>query len=575
MTNPVTSPDISPSQQTPHTVDVVVVGSGSAGMTAAVVSALQGLDVLLVEKTPYFGGATAWSGGGLWIPDNRHMREAGMTDSLAAAETYIRAVVGENLDEKVLATYLANCQPMLDYMEANTAVRYDLKGTMPDYFPDLPGGTNQGRLLNPTEYDGRLLGDWFSKLRPALEEFNAPYGMMVDLVDAYHMMAATKSWGSFVYTLKMGLRYGADRLRGYPRGTRLTMGNALSARLLRSAIDAGVSLWNNCAATGLVHEGKRITGIDLMKEGKAIRVMARRGIVLASGGFSSNPEMRAKYIPFAEHHQSLMPEGNTGDGLKMATALGAKMQDKNPSNAVWNIISLHHRPDGSIQKFPHLFLDKPKPGCIAINQQGKRFGNEASLVFTEDMHKTGSVPAWLMCDDKFIHKFGLGLVYPGGFGLRKLLRHGYLIKAQTLAELAQKMGVPEDALQDTVATFNGYAANGKDPEFGRGDSFFDIAGGDPEHKPNPSLGPINNAPFYAVKIFPGDATTTVGLKTDGNCQVLDTEGNAIAGLFACGLDMNSLWAGLPPFAGSNHTLNLTLGYVIANTLVRSEPDQPE
>ena len=543
--------------------DVIVVGSGSAGLATAIVAALHGLQVLLVEKTPYFGGATAWSGGGCWVPDNHLMREAGLSDSAEAATTYVRQVVGDSLNENLLDQFLRNSPEMLRYFERHTQLHFALTSDMPDYHPEFSGSSERGRLLVPIAFDGRKLGAWFSQLRPALQEFNAPGGMMVGFEDADHLMNAGRSWRSLRHTLRLVGRYAVDRLRGYSRGTRLTMGNALAARLLRSAIDAGVMLWTHSAATALLYKDGRIVGLRIQREGRELQLLARRAVVLASGGFSADPDMRARYIPYADQHQSLMPEGNTGDGLKMACTIGACMPASNPSNAAWNVVSLRRRRDGSLQKFPHLFLDKPKPGCIAVNRQGRRFGNEASLMFTEAMHSSGSVPAWLICDSHFIRKHGLGLVYPGGMGRRRLVREGYLTEAATLKELAQQLDIPAAVLETTVAKFNRNAAEGCDPDFGRGATAFDRSMGDPGQHPNPSLGPLETAPFYAVQIFPGDATTTLGLKVDGHGRVLDSTGSPLTGLYACGLDMNSLWLGRPPANGCNHALNLTFGYLIA------------
>ncbi|MDB5988082.1 MAG: fumarate reductase, partial [Nevskia sp.] len=539
--------------------DVIVVGSGSAGMAAAIVCALHGLKVALLEKTGYFGGATAWSGGGCWVPGNHLMQRAGLGDSAEAAATYVRQVVGDALEEKLLQQFLRNSPEMLRYFEQHTQLRFELIGAMPDYHPELAGACEQGRLLVPIVFDGRRLGAWFAQLRPPLQEFNAPGGMMVGFADAEHLMNAARSWRSLRYTLRLLARLALDRLRGYRRGTRLTMGNAMAARLLRSALDAGVTLRHHSAAVELLRENGRISGVRVQRQGREQLLHARRGVVLASGGFSADPQMRARYIPYAEQHQSLMPEGNTGDGLKMACNAGAVMNQHNPSNAAWNVISLRRRPDGSLQKFPHLFLDKPKPGCIAVNRQGRRFGNEASLMFTEAMHASDSVPAWLICDRRFIRQYGLGLVYPGGFGLRRLLREGYVTVGATLAELAQRLDLSAESLNATVEKFNRYAAAGKDLDFGRGNTAFDRSMGDPAHQPNPSLGPLATAPFYAVQIFPGDATTTLGLKVDGHGRTLDANSQPIPGLYACGLDMNSLWAGRPPANGCNHSLNLTFG----------------
>jgi succinate dehydrogenase/fumarate reductase flavoprotein subunit len=364
-----------------------------------------------------------------------------------------------------------------------------------------------------------------------------------------------------------------DRL-SYPRGTRLTMGNALAGRLLRSALNAGVELWNNTPMQRLVRENGRICAVEVEKDHKTVRIAVRRGVVLASGGFSANPEMRAKYIPFSDQHISLMPPGNTGDGLRAAQEVGAALDGDNKHNAVWTVISLYPRRDGSLGKWPHLFLDRPKPGFIIVNERGERFGDEASLNFVTEMHRVKAVPAHLVCDARALRKYGLGAVLPGGWRLRRLLKAGYIIHAPTLAGLAAKIAVDPEGLTRTAAKMNEYARAGHDPEFGKGDSAFDRSIGDFTHQPNPCLGPVETPPFYAVKVNPGDATTTLGLRIDGRSRVLDAENRPVPGLYACGLDMNSLWRGEPPANGANNTLSLTFGFIAGRELAGSnEPAQ--
>jgi succinate dehydrogenase/fumarate reductase flavoprotein subunit len=546
-------------------VDVVVVGSGGAGLSAAVVAAKRGCRVLVVEKTEYFGGATAMSGGGTWIPCNSLAAHQGLGDSLEGARGYIEKVVGPDVRADVLRAFLEKAPAMLDFMLANTEVRFAVAPFSPDYHPALEGASLEGRMLSPCAYDGRKLGAYFSKLRPPLAEFNAPAGMMLDLADMPHVLNPFGSLESFVHVLRMVLRAARDRL-SYPRGTHLTMGNALAARLLRSALDAGVELWNNAPMKRLVRENGRISAIEIEKDRETIRVEVRRGIVLASGGFSANPEMRARYIPFSQHHISLMPSGNTGDGLRAAQEVGAGLDEGNKHNAAWTVISMYPRRDGSLSKWPHLFLDRPKPGFIIVNERGERFGDEASLNFVAAMHRSGAVPAHIVCDAQAIRKYGLGAVLPGGWRLRRLLKAGYIIEAPSLADLAAKIGVDPGGLERTAAKMNEYARAGHDPDFAKGSSAFDCSIGDYAHKPNPCLGPVQTPPFYAVKINPGDATTTLGLKTDGRSRVLDAGDRPIAGLYACGLDMNSLWRGEPPGNGANNTLSLTFGFIAGNEL---------
>ncbi len=550
-------------------VDVVVVGSGGAGLTAATVAARHGLQVLLVEKSDWFGGTTALSGGGIWVPGNSLAAQAGLAEEPGAASCYVQEVVGPTLRADLLEAFLDTAPRMVDYLHTHTAVRFALQRGFADWHPQAAGFTREGRLLVPLEYDGRELGEHFAALRPPLAEFNAPGGLMIGLPDMAHAARWTRSWPSFLHMARLGVRHAVDRLR-YPRGTRLTMGNALAARLLRSALDAGVTLWDRSPMQRLVTEGGVVIGVAIERRGVPMTVRARRGVVLASGGFSANPQMRERFIPYAQHHISLVPEGNTGDGLQQALAAGAGFDGGNLSNAGWVVVSLLREAGGRLRKFPHLFLDRGKPGCIAVNARGERFGNESATNLVEPMHRTGSVPAHLLCDDAFIRRYGLGLVRPGGFGLRRLSAAGYVISAPTLEALAGRIGAPPAALAATVARFNAQAARGIDDDHGRGREQADHVMGDPEHRPNPCLGPIVKAPFHAVQIFPGDSTTTVGLRVDARARVLDAHDAPIPGLQAIGLDMNSLWRGRAPGHGANNTLGLTFGFIAARTLAGAE-----
>lgn len=554
--------------------DVVVVGSGGAGLTAATVAARSGLHVLLIEKTGVFGGTTALSGGGIWVPGNRLAADAGLTacaaDDSAEAARYVQAVVGPTLREDLLAAFLAAAPRMVDFLQAHTAVRFEVMRGFADWHPAAPGFSAESRLLGPLEFDGRTLGEQFARLRPPLREFNAPGGMMLGLTDLAHIAQVKRSWASARHIGRLLLRHAHDRL-SWPRGTRLVMGNALTARLLRSAVDADVTLWHDTPLQHLLVTGGSVRGVQLLHNDRPLTVHARRGVVLATGGFSANPQMRRQYIPYAEHHVSLVPDGNTGDGLKQALALGARFDGDNHSNAGWVVVSVLRHPEGRLTKFPHLFLDRGKPGCIAVNRAGQRFGNESTTNLVEPMHRSGSVPAHLICDDAFIRRYGLGLVRPGGFGLRQMTRAGYIISAPTIEALAERIGADPTGLAATVQRFNQHAAQGYDPDFDRGSSPADFAMGDRRHAPNPCLGPIRRAPFHAVQIFPGDSTTTVGLRVDASARVLGENDQPIPGLQAIGLDMNSLWRGRAPANGANNTLGMTFGYIAARALAGHGP----
>ncbi|NIB44121.1 FAD-dependent oxidoreductase [Pseudomaricurvus alkylphenolicus] len=547
------------------TKDVLVVGAGGAGMTAATVAASDGLDVLLVEKTSTFGGTTAWSGGGIWVPCNSLARQAGYKDCQDQAQQYIQSVIGPSLRDDLLSVFLQAAPKMVDFLQYQSAVRFSLHEGFADWYQDLPGATLSGRLLAPQEYTGLALGEYFQRLRPPLTEFNAPAGMMIGFGDMPHIAKVKQSWQSFRHILGLVLRFGWDKIR-HRRGTRLTMGNALAARLLRSCVDSGVQLWSSAPMCRLLTEGGRVIGAVVDNNGQPVKVLARHGVILAGGGFSADPALRRKFMPFPDQHLSMVCEGNDGTGIRQALELGACFDGDNISNAGWLIVSKLELPDGRIRKFPHLFSDRGKPGCIAVGLNGRRFGNESATNLVTPMHNSKAVPAYLICDHTFIKKYGLGMVKPAAIGLKKLLRAGYILRGDSLQALAEKAGIHGDNLALTVARFNQFSESGVDEDFDRGKDSDDLNLGDINHQPNPCLGPINQGPFYAVQIFPGDSTTTVGLKVDEEARVLRENGETIGGLQAIGLDMNSLWRGKAPSHGGNNTLSLTFGYVAAKAL---------
>lgn len=543
--------------------DVIVVGSGAAGLTAAVTAAHKGLKVLVLEKMDHFGGTTAVSGGGVWIPGNLHAVAAGIVDPVPVARQYVLDAVGDGVRPELVDAYLDNGPAMIEFLAAKTQVSFVNAPPSWDWYPEIPGARDTGRLLAVREYDGKKLGKTFADLTPARTEFNAPGGFMIDLFDLPHLARIGKSLTSTMYMGKLALRFLADRLRGYPRGTRLTMGNALAARLIRSALDAGVDMRKMVSVAGLQIDHARVTGVNLQGGETAL---ASKGVVLATGGWSMNPQLRKAYMPFADDHVSIMQAGSTGDGMNLALDNGAVVDGINHGgNGVWAVVSTLQREDGSLARYAHL-IDMAKPGCIAVNARGERFGNEASPMFAEAMHKTGSVPAWLVADALFVKSYGLGMVFPGGGGLKTLLAAGYIIAAPTLAALAVRMGVDATGLATSVAQVNRDAPSGIDTGFAKGAAAIDREMGDPAHVINPCFGPCVTAPFYAVKIFPGDGSSTVGLRIDAQMRVLDGQDGVIAGLYAIGLDANSIWRGRSPAHGCNIGPAMVTGYVAGCTL---------
>lgn len=542
--------------------DVIVVGSGAGGLSAATVAAAHGLKVLVVEKTKEFGGTTAYSGGVAWIPNNHYMKDAGVEDSRELAETYLRATLGNHYEAEKIEAYLDHAPAMLRWMQANTSVDFVAVGT-PDYLPWNPGAASFRGVL-AKEYDGAELGSFLNQLRRPIPEFTVFDSMQVAGADIVPLRTAFRTVTGFKHTAKMVLRYGREKLR-HGRGARLTSGNALAGRLLRSALDAGVTLWSNAEAVDLVKDGDKVVGLVVVKDGNSIMVKSARGVVLASGGFGSNSEMRRKFMPLAEHHISMQPPGNIGDGVRLGVKAGGELVEDNPSNGIFIPVSWVREKDGTLKRFPHIMIDRYMPGSIAVNDAGKRFVNEADSYqqFVMTMQKLGMPKAYMIADRTFLRKYGMGLARPFPYPVRHWVDNGYLTEARTISELARKIDVDPAALEQTVKTFNANAVRGEDPEFTRGADAHSRYRGDQENKPNPSLAPILKAPFYAIALVPGDLSSVAGLRTDERARVLDRIGNAIPGLYAVGLDMNSMTRGLYPAGGSSLGPALTFGYIAA------------
>ena len=549
----------------PPEVDLLVLGAGAGGMTAALAAAVLGLDVLLVEKTALVGGTTAISAGSVWVPNSHHGAPGDDADN---ALRYLRAAIGDRLRASLADAFLAAGPEMVRFLEQHTAVQLRAYPYHPDYLADLPGATLAGRVLEPLPFDARLLGRAFARLRPPLPEFTLLGGMMVDRTDVGHLLAATGSVASLRHAARLLLRHGADRLR-HRRGTRLVMGNALAGRLFHSLLQRDVPVLTSTAAIELAVANDRVSGAILDSPDGKVQMRSRLGVVLATGGFSRHPELRRRLLPAPLCEHSPLVESVTGDGVTLGQQAGGHLGADHANNSFWAPVSIRPRADGSTAVFPHFVLDRGKPGLIAVDGKGRRFVNEATTYqrFAEAMYaahaQTPTIPCHLICDDRFIARYGLGMVRPRRLNLRRAIADGYVVRADTLAGLARALAIDPAALEETVARYNGFAAGGVDREFAKGGDAYQRNLGDPAHGPNPCIGPIRTPPFYAIEVRPGDIGASCGLVTNACAQVLRTDGTPIEGLYACGNDMDSLMAGVYPAPGITLGPAMTFGYLAA------------
>ncbi|WP_342739087.1 FAD-dependent oxidoreductase [Bradyrhizobium sp. B117] len=556
--------------------DVLVAGSGCSGMSAAITARYRGLDVLIVEKEPRFGGTTARSGGWLWIPGTSLAKAYGIAETAEQARTYLRHEAGNNFDAARVDAFLSAGPEAVDFFTTKTALRFDMPLVFPDYHAEAPGGAQGGRSMVTRPFDGRELGDSIKALGMPLPELTV-FGMMLGSgKEIIHFMRVTKSLTSAVYVAKRLSRHLMDVMR-YGRGMTLTNGNALAGRLAKSAQDLKIPMWLSSPVRELTVENGAVTGAIVSREGRDVRVRARQGVVLACGGFPHDVERRKKmfqHAPTGVEHFSPGPTGNTGDGLRLAESAGGRVEDRLPNAAAWVPVSLTTRKDGSKGVMPH-FIDRAKPGVIAVMRDGKRFANEGNSYhdFVQAMIKAAKpgeeIAAYLVCDHPTLRKYGLGCVPPFPMPLGHHLDTGYLMRGDTLEALAAKAGIDAKAFTETVRQFNATAPLGHDAAFGKGSKAYNRYQGDALHGPNPCVAPIENGPFYAIRMVIGDLGTYAGIVTDENARALDAEGRVIPGLYAAGNDMASIMGGNYPGAGITLGPALTFGYIAGRHLADS------
>ncbi len=559
----------------PQEIDLLVIGSGAAGLTAALTAALHGLDVGVVEKSPYVGGTTARSAGSVWIPNTRHDQP---DDSIARTWTYLSQALGPRMRREMIDAFLSAGPEMIDFLQERSSVAFRAYTHHPDYLAMLDGATLSGRALEPLPFDGSILGAQLRKVRMPLPEFTLFGGMMVDRTDIGHLLNASKSWVSTRHSATLLSRFAMDRIR-HGRGARLVMGNALVGRLYYSLLQKHVPVQTSAEACSLLKDRDRVAGVVIRTPEGESEIRCRRGVVLATGGFSRHPTLRAELMPPSLCANSPIVESATGDGIVLGQSAGGDLGTNHARNSFGAPVSLRRRRDGSEAAFPHLVLDRGKPGLIAVNPGGDRFVNEATSyhLFVEamfhELEGRAKSACHLICDDAFITKYGIGMVRPRKLNLKAAIADGYLIRANTIEDLAAKLKLSCQRLRATVARHNRFALTGVDEDFHKGGDAYQRNLGDGAHTPNPCIGPVTSPPFYAVRIYPGDLGASCGLVTNTAAQVVRKDGSIVQGLYACGNDMDSIMRGVYPGPGVTLGPAMTFGYLAARHAMGNRDDR--
>jgi succinate dehydrogenase/fumarate reductase flavoprotein subunit len=550
--------------------DLLVIGSGAGGLSAAVTAAWHGLKVIVVEKEAVLGGATAWSGGWMWVPRNPLARRAGIHEDPQQARSYLRHELGERYDPERIDAFLDNCPDMIAFFERHTALQFVDGNAIPDIHGHTPGAATGGHQVIAAPYDGRELGPLLHRLRKTMRETSFIGMPIMAGADLAAFLNLTRSAQAFVHVAGRVCRHLRD-LALHGRATQLVNGVALVGRLAKSADQLGVRLIEAAPARELIVDGGAVRGARVASPQGELEILAARGVVLATGGFPHDIARRKALFPRASRsteHLALPPAGCAGDGIRLGEAAGGSLTTELASPVAWAPVSLVRHADGSTGHFPHI-IDRSKPGVIGVLANGKRFVNEADGYYDYTAAMVAAVPAgqevasWLICDHRFQRRYGLGWSRPFPLPVAPHVHSGYLKRGASIEALARRCGIAPRALADTVRRYNEHARRGEDPEFGRGTTPYNRKQGDAGHRPNPCVAPIEHGPFYAVKVQPGSFATFAGLRTNGSAQVIGAGNRPIDGLYAVGADMASIMGGQYPSGGINLGPAMTFGYIAA------------
>jgi len=538
-----------------HEVDLLVVGSGAGGMTAALTGAFAGLDTLLVEKAPVYGGTTALSGGGIWVPNNPTLEQAGIVDPEERVVEYLEHLTRGRVDRARLQAY-AHEGPAMFRMFRDRARHLEFSWCpgYSDYHPEAPGGRPEGRSVECPPFDARKLGELADTQRGS--HMKVPGGLVITSADYVHLNMITRTWRGRRTALKLAVRSLVSRLL---RRRMVSLGQSLVARLRLSLADAGVPVWLDTPLLDLVRdESGTVVGAVVARDGAATRIRARMGVVIASGGFDHNEALRKEHLPeIGRDDLSGGAETNTGDGIVAGQAVGAAVDLLDDA---WWMPSIR-KPEGRVHA---LVSERSIPNSVIVTPDGERFTNEASpyVTFVHAQIAGGHPHLWFVMDQTARRRYPFGAVVPGKDFPDSWYAAGLVHKADTLVALAGEIGVPAETLESSVARFNGLVATGHDTDHGRGESAYDRYYGDPTLA-NPVLGPVQEPPFLAVRIQAGDLGTKGGLLTDEAGRVLDGDGQPIPGLYATGNAAASVMGN--DYAGAGATIGpaMVFGYVAA------------